>query len=277
MVDWNTKQDQVVSIEALISQTRTVSGTNHLIWEELDDSGANLSMNTIAEGAPVPITKISSTERAVKFYKVGKGYKFTYEFSRRISIDILTPFVNRLNRQYVLDQARHATQLLINGDGVAGAITTKAETDYGGTNGTLDYQSLLKWLAARAAAGYPIDTLVGNYDSLLAILFLFAPDGKGTDTSAEQVAAKVGMGFNIRTALSFLNQTINFAVSPTVPANTLIGITKGETLERLIESGSDISELERSITDQQITFVRTQNIGFNLVSPLSRQAFSWAS
>lgn len=277
VANWKTKQDEVETVEPMIAQTRTVVGTNQIIWMELDDSNTDHSMNTIAEGAEIPRKKIGYSSRSVKFFKIGAGYEFTYEFQRRASIDILTPFVNRMNRQMEIDKVKHATSILMNGDNVAGAITAKAETDYGGTNGTLDYKSLLKWLVARAKAGYPVDTLIGNYETYVDFVLLFEPVAGGT-TTIQAIAQRLGMDIDTTPlSLPFLNQTVRFAISSTVPASTVIGITRGETMEELVEAGSDIAETERLITSQRIVFVRSQNIGYNLVTPLARESFSWAS
>jgi hypothetical protein len=50
-----------------------------------------------------------------------------------------------------------------------------------------------------------------------------------------------------------------------MPDNQIMGITKSETLEELIEAGSQISENERSITNQSLTYVRTENTGYKLI------------
>ncbi len=78
-------------------------------------------------------------------------------------------------------------------------------------------------------------------------------------------------------SLSFMNYKINFAISNTVAAKTLIGIVKSETIEELVESGSDIQESERLITNQKVVFVRTLNLGYNLVTPAARRGFYYGA
>lgn len=275
MIKWKQGElDQFVSVAPLIAQTRIVQGSNELIMMELDENGADLSMNTIAEGANIPVVNIAQSQKSVKFYKVGKGYRFTYEFNRRASIDILTPFVNRMNRQFEIDKVNHAVNVLINGDGVASAVTVDAETAYGGTNGTLDWKSFLKWVVARMAAGYPLDTYVMNYATYADFITnLFQPTAAGTPLLTE-VGARAGVSVG-NTVLQQLRMSLAFG--PNVAASNILGINKAETLEELQEAGSDIVENQRVIRSQQVEFFRTINLGYNLVGPNSRRGFSYAS
>lgn len=275
MVSWKTRIDNIVTVDPIIAQSRVVAGTNEMIMTELDKHEFDaFNMFQIAEGGEIPIRKIKSSQRSVQFFKLGHGYEVSYEFARRVAIDVLTPYINRINRQFEIDKVRHATAILVNGDGVAGAITTDAETAYGGTNGVLEWKALFKWLVDRAAAGYPVDTLLGNYATYGDFMTLFLPTTG--NTSIPQQMQTVGAP-NLIPGLSFMNYTINFAISNTVAATTLIGITKGETLEELREANSDIVENDRIITKQTIRFVRTMNIGYNLVTEAARRGFSYAS
>lgn len=277
MVKWKTNLDEIVTSAAIVAQTRTVAGTNEMIMTELDkDEVDAFNVFQIAEGGEIPIRKIKSSSRSVRFFKLGAGYEITYEFARRVTIDILTPYVNRINRQFEIDKVRYVTAILMNGDGVNGAISSDAETAYGGTNGSLEWKALSKWLMDRAIAGYPVDTLVMNYATYADYLNLFTPvAGGGQPSLPESMSGKGGPALNPRAAI--LNGAVNVAISHSAAASTIIGITKGETIEELVEAGSDIVENERIITNQTIRFTRTQNIGYNLVTPGARRAFVYAT
>jgi predicted transcriptional regulator len=58
---------------------------------------------------------------------------------------------------------------------------------------------------------------------------------------------------------------VNFEVSSTAPASKLIGFIKGETVEELVENGSDIEESVRAIENQKVRYVKTKNHGYRLV------------
>lgn len=274
IVKWTTGQDNIVNTASIVAQTRTIQGNSAIMMDLVDPGTDATSMFQIAEGGEIPMRKIGTSERSVKMYKVGHGYEFTYEFARRANIDILTPYVNRINRQFEIDKVKYATAILVNGDGVAAAITTDAETAYGGVNGTLDWKSLFNWLVARAAAGYPIDTLIGNYATYGDFIGMFTPTVN--TQNIPQAMEKVG-GPVLAPSLAFMNYKINFAISNTVAASVLVGIIKPETIEELNEAGSDIQESERLITTQKVQFVRTLTVGYNLVTPQARRGFSYSA
>jgi hypothetical protein len=53
----------------------------------------------IAEGARIPIRSLKTDQKSVTFHKFGGGYEFTYEFERRVSLDVVTPYANRVDRE----------------------------------------------------------------------------------------------------------------------------------------------------------------------------------
>ena len=60
------------------------------------------------------------------------------------------------------------------------------------------------------------------------------------------------------------NFNVHFALSSTAPAQKLIGFVKNETVEELVENGSDIEESVRSIETQSVKYVKTTNRGYRL-------------
>ena len=82
--------------------------------------------------------------------------------------------------------------------------------------------------------------------------------------SQAEAMAKIG-GPSVTAALPGLFVPIKFALSSTVPAGKLVGMTKNETLEELIEAGSQISESERAVKNQKIVYVKSEVTGYHLV------------
>lgn len=268
---WGSNQDYLENVAALVGNSRTISGTEMI--QVVADSDADAEGTfLVAEGADIPVRTIKTSETAVKMYKHGSGYEITYEFERRAAIDIMIPYVARINRRLELSKVALATQVLINGDGAKGhgaapivnqsTMCTKA----GVTNqaGKIVYEGLLAWLVDRAGNGAhaPIDTVVGNYDMYLQWMLMFTPTLQ--NQSQVEAMAKIG-GPSVTAALPGLFMPIKFALSSTVPAGKLIGMTKAETLEELIEAGSQISESERAIKNQKIVYVKSEVTGYHLV------------
>lgn len=270
ILKWGSNQDYLEKVADLVGNSRTISGTEMISMVADSDEDAEGTF-LIAEGADIPVRKIKSSEYAVKMFKHGSGYEVTYEFDRRAAVDIMVPYVSRINRRLELSKVALATQILINGDGAHGGAPVAKQSVMAPKGnathaaGKLVYGGLLAWLVDRAGNGAhaPIDTVVGNYDMYLQWMLMFTPTLNGI--SQAEAMAKVG-GPNVSTAgIPGMFVPIKFALSSTAPAGKLIGFTKAETLEELVEAGSQISESERAIKNQKITYVKTEVTGYRLV------------
>ena len=268
---WGSNQDYLEKVDALVGNSRTINGTEMVSIIADSDEDAEGTFQ-IAEGADIPVRTIRTSEIAVRMYKHGSGYQMTYEFDRRAAIDIMAPYVNRINRRLELSKVAFATQVLINGDGAKGhgaapvvnqsAMCAKAGVQ--NQQGKIVFEGLLAWLVDRAGNGAhaPIDTVVGNYDMYLQWMLMFTPTLQGI--SQAEAMAKHG-GPAVTAALPGLFVPIKFALSSSMPAGKLLGMTKGETLEELVEAGSQISESERAVKNQTIVYVKTETTGYHLV------------
>lgn len=243
-----------------------------MITQVVDDKEADYQQTgVIAEGSNVPVRSLRASEKAVKFYKFGGGIEFTYEFERRASIDIVTPYAARQNREVEMGKVAMATAMLINGDGVHAAAQTVTATTLAAempssptvVAGRINWEVFLKWAVDRAKAGVPIDTVVGNYDLYLEWLRMFATPTQYDGPSQLETLGRAGVDFANSNPRFRLPQ-INFALSSTAPAGKLLGFVKNETVEELAENGSDIEESIRSIGNQKVKYVKTTNRGYKL-------------
>lgn len=273
ILQWKYRQDQIENVEFLIGQSRNISG-NEMITTVVDDKAEDYQQTgVIAEGARIPIRSLRTSEKSVKFYKFGGGIEFTYEFERRASLDIITPYASRMEREVQIGQTAIATALLINGDGVSDPAPVVDATTLAATlpadgrpvpkTGRLNWEVFLTWLVSRAKLGVPVDTVVGNYDLYLEWIRMFATPTANAGVPQIEVLRQAGVDVAIQNPRFDLN--INFALSSTAPANKLIGFIRGETLEELVENGSDIEESVRAIENQKVRYVKTVNKGYRLV------------
>lgn len=280
VVKWKYKQTNFETVAPMLAGSRSVAQTE-LLTTIVNDAAENYQiMREIAEGARIPVHSIRATQYSVKFYKHGMGYETTYEFNRRASLDILTPYANRALREAEISKVRWATAILLNGDSANLAATEVDQSSFDSTlvgtatDGLLSYKHLLAWLVARAQAGHPVDTVVGNWDAYLQWLMMFAiPTSDRNRTDAQDLAAA---GFQMR-GVPVLTGVVDFVLSSSAPANKLIGFSRGDTLEELVESGSLITESERSIQNQKISYYRTENSGYRIVWPDTRQVFDFGN
>lgn len=261
---YTTQQDQIENIDALISQSRTISG-NEMVSTVVDIPADQLGTFTVPEMARVPVRDVRTTETSVKMFKHGSAYRTSYEFNRRARLDIMTPFAARVARELELSKVKAATSILINGDGVNAAAPTEAITDHGGDAAkslSENYKALAKFVMSRAKEGLPVDTVVGNYDMFAEFLFMYAPT-KNPESDIN-VMKQHGTPIVDLSSMPILGGAVKFALSSSMAAGQLLFFSKAETMEELVEAGSSIAENDQAILNQTITYVRTQVSGFKL-------------
>lgn len=276
VVQWRYRQDHLENTAAFVAQSRTISGVEMLTTVVDDNAEDYQNTAVVAELGRIPVKTIRTTEQAVRFWKHGGGIRYSYEFERRVRLDMLTPYQVRAARELERSKVAVATAMLINGDGVNGAAPSVNQSTYdsAATTGKISYKGLLAWFVARAKAGTPVDTVIGNWDAYLEWLLMFAiPTTSASKTDADLLAAT---GFRVG-GVPILNGSVNFVLSSAVPAGKLIGISKGDTIEELVEANSDIQEAERAVVNQSITHTKTQNTGYKLVFGDTRSVYDYSA
>jgi hypothetical protein len=276
MLRWASRQEQMENVEGLLANSRTINGVELLSTVVADDSDER-NTNTIAEGARIPVSSIRTSDKSVKFFKHGSGIRTTYEFNRRASLDILTPYINRIARELQISKTKAAYTVLVNGDGLNGAASAvnqssfDSNTNVTATAGKISVDHFLYWLVKRAQAGVPVDTVVGNYDAAFRWAQMFKVEGSDTTSAAknfEEMSNRIAGG-----TVKILFP--KFELVSTAANNKLLGFTKGETLEELIEAGSNIDENKQEILNQTITYIKTENTGYRLAYGDTRESFDF--
>lgn len=262
--------EQLENTAALVSQSRVINGVE-MISTVMEDTVEEDGTFTIAEGGKIPVRAVRTSQNSVRMYKHGSGYEFTYEFNRRASLDIITPFASRVARRLEISKVAAATSVLISGDGVNAAATAADLATYGadfaGTKTLKDnYRALAKFIMAKWKAGYTIDTIACNFDLYVEMMFMFAQTNIGTASDIQNLQAAGAPGIN----LPVMNGMVNVVLSSSIPDGYFVAFVKRESLEELVEAGSTIAESERSITTQVVTYVRSENTGYKLSFPDGR-------
>lgn len=291
MVRWSSNVDPFDRVEDIVAQSRTINGTELVSTIIDDDETERQAANKqVPELGRIPVYTVRDSEQSVKIWKHGSALRTSYEFERRRGIDVMRPFAARIARELQRSKARAALYVIINGDGVNGAVTEIHQDEYNAaTNvtsvaGAFNWEHLLYWLVERAKIGEPIDTLIMNWDLYFKWQMLFAKPVVHTDavntamalgpTQAEGLA-KAGVQM-AQQALS-LNLSVTPVVLSDAPANKIVGIRKAECIEELKEAGSDVNESERAILNQSITVTKTENTGYKLVWPKARTVLDLAA
>lgn len=283
VVRFANRQDQFETVAPMLAQSRTIAGTEVLSTVIEDDEEARKTFS-ISELGNIPVRTIKTSEKTVKIYKHGQAIRTSYEFSRRASLDLLVPHANRIARELEISKVAAATGTLINGDGAYAAAPSVNQSSYNtevgstATDGQINWPHFLRWLVKRAEAGTPVDTVVMNWDGWFQWLMLFGKrqvgaDNKSFGDSAVESLQKSGVNIQQMPAAIQMMMNITPVLSSKMPAGKLLGYSRGDTMEELIEAGSNIQETENAIRNQSITMVRTENTGYRLVYGDTRSIF----
>lgn len=296
MMRWASRINNFELLDPIIAQTRTVDGIE-MVTTIIDPDNTTeekqkktFASYVVPEGGRVPVSTIRTSEYSVKFYKFGSGLETSYEFERRARIDLLVPFASRVSRVLEWSKVGAATNLIMNGDSVFGAAPVYTQESFDGTqSGMIQWKPLLKFFNRMGQNSTPVDTVLGNWDAYWNWLMLFAePEiraeafqiasgqqavgGISQLTPAEQLSR---MGVNLSGTIPLGAGQVRFALSSHVPDGKIVCFLKSETLEALKENGSDISEMERTITNQTIQYVRSENTGFRLIYGDGRAVYDY--
>lgn len=252
----------------------------------MEDIREQRRMMRVPEGAELPIKYFSLKEHDVAIYKYGLRLKNTYEFARRIRLDIFSLFLQRIAAQNKLDQAETAIDVIINGDGNANAVPSwnlttldpnapagpGTQTDtylalYGYPNQQstigkgMTYNGFLKWKATL----YPMamSTVVGRLNELLQIITLQFPNINPLLLLAQFNAEGVNIG-SIELAQDMW-RSVRLVYMPFMVGGILVGLDKSLVLEELVEVNSNITENARDIRNQTSEVTISQNVGFNKI------------
>ena len=271
VVQWKYRQQEFENVDDLVAQTRTINGTELITQVVIDDNEKDYQVEgMIAEGARIPHRSIRATDKSVRFWKFGSAIEWTYEFSRRASLDMITPYAARMRGEVERAQVAMAYAMLANGDGVHAAAPVVTHetiaTDFSldaPTDGKINWEVFTAWMIRRAQLGVPVDTVVGNWDMYFQWLMMFAKPTIAPNTPQSQVLADAGV--NIAQANPRLNFSVNFVLASSAPAGQLLGFSRQDTLEQLIENASDIEETERYIENQKVKYFHTVNKGFRII------------
>lgn len=280
---YENRQDEYETTANMVAGSRTITG-NEMIRTVVPDDSESLGTFYVAEGANIPVRSIRTTQTSVSFFKHGSGLRTTYEFDRSASIDIVVPHMRRIARELEISKVRAATDILINGEGVTDGNPASPSVDQSSfdattgataTDGEISWKHLLAWLVERAKVGTPVDTVLMNWDGWFQWLLMFAVPGAVDGPSGGELLNRsgqpAGSGLNIFTAI-----TPVLSSSPSL-AGKLLGYTRGDTVEELIQGRSDVAETESNIRNQTILLTKTQNAGYSLLYGDTRSIYNFAA
>lgn len=257
-------------INDLVGTTRVIQGdaAKQVVLELTDKTEAgksnkkNLKKRRIAEGADIPVKTLKLGELSIRIYKYGIGVSATYEVMRRTTIDMFRKFMELVNVQAAYDEVDAVVDLIINGgDNTDDTVVFKAsELGVEGYNsGVIDEKTLITYLINQDL--HVFDTLVVG-SKVLVDLITTIMDKNLTNAANPQLA------FSFPNVLKNL-KVVHYADLPKTSdgKERIIGLAKAYAIEKVIEAGSMINEVEKVMSNQTQVAYMTENAGFSKLDP----------
>lgn len=252
----------------------------------LNDTLRQRQLRRVPERGEFPTIYIQTSEHNVSIQKYGVRIASSYEYARRVKLDLFSIYLQRIAAQNKLDQAQQAMDVIINGDGNGNAApnwnistlnpsapagpgtvydTYLALYQYANQSSTItktfDYQTFLKYKATL----FPMQmtSIVGRLNELLQILTLQFPNINPLLLLAQFNAEGVKIG-SIEMAQDMW-RSVRLVYMPFMVGGLIVGMDKNLCLEMLVEVNSNIAEAARNVFDQTNHIIISQNIGFNKI------------
>ena len=233
----------------------------------VDLSTAAKQQKRVAEGAEIPTTTITGHTHSVTLRKKGRAIDMSYEYVRRIRIDMLALLIEGILQQTGVDLADDAVSVLISGDGNANTAATNFNlTALGGkVEDGIDWES---WLKFRLKF-YPYKgvTAIVDETQLIKVLGIQPPVIDPLTLMASiNGGTPVGGGANL--AQNVFSGPMRYVYLPSSTIeNKVLVIDPKYALEQVTEIGADIVETDRMIKSQFQTIALSQVTGFATLFP----------
>jgi hypothetical protein len=251
----------------LLATTTPIDGNAYrAIYCDNSDENKKASKKVrVTEAADLPKSRLKTRETSIKIWKYGRQIEASYEVIRRMRIDLLSIHVRRIGEQTAQDEVDDVLGIIANGDGNANTsapvLKAKTDLDSAATSGKLSKDAWLRFLLRFYP--YQCNTVVASEDGLLQVLDILYPN----DSSQMMDFLLKGMAITAKVDLpQQLWTNVTLLYNPNVPkVNThvaLYGLDNRYAIEKVMETGSDIQEADKFITNQTQVLTISENSGF---------------
>jgi len=258
-------QVQPSMLEYLVALTRTINAeaTYALYLTDNVQAFADARMARVEEYAEVPAMRVATSEVPTRVKKYGRRIDMSYEVMRRMSMDMVTFYVEYIAAVASREKEDQALDVLINGDGNAGTAATSVSgsTLDAAAAGKLTLKMYLLWRMKKFTRPYTATAIAGLAEAAVDVLLLTSGSANLAPGAIDRAMPSA---FNYTIPRSTLDGVV-LIDNPTVASNVLLGVDGRYALEMLLEAGSEIAETNKIISNQYNQIVITENVGFDIL------------
>lgn len=248
-----------IPLSELVALTTPINSDSYRAYY-LTDVTAQERMVRVAEGSDVPAAKLTGGDHTITLKKYGRALEVSYEALRRTRLDRLALHIARLSVQNEVDKVAAALTILVSGDGNANTAATNHNLMTLDTSTSSGVLTLKAWLSFKMQFANPYVCQVAITREANALLLLLLNTGSA-NVPLVQVQAAAGYG-GFSQINPGLRDNVGLGWTSDAPANVIVGIDTRFALERVIEIGANIEEVQRWATRQTQALVMTEIEGF---------------
>ncbi len=250
-----------IPLSQLVAITTPINSAEYRSYYLTNDEDQT-SMVRVAEGAEVPRVKLTGSQHVINLLKYGRALEASYEVLKRQRVDRLALTVRMMAAQAEADKVAAIISVMVNGDGNNNAPTTHNLTtlDAAATAGAL---TLKGWLAFKMKFVNPY-VMTGALAREDVALQMFLLNTGSANTPLVNVQQPSGLG-----AFTQMNPGLRDSVAlgwtADAPALKIVGFDRRFAIERVVDVGMTITEIERFITRQVEVLVVTEAEGYAVI------------
>jgi len=251
-----------IPLAELIGQT---TGINSNYYKPFYIQDVQKATARVSEAAEIPAVRISTTEHSITLTKFGRRLDVTYEALRRIPIDLMSIYVQRIAIKVETDKVDTVMGIIVNGDGNSGTSATSYNLTALDPATTANNLTVAAWLAFKMKFLNPFQMthVLGQSTSVLKLLML------NTGSTNIPLVMMGGIPGSQIMSMTPINQTLaggeRYGWLASAPASKLVGIDRRFAVERVFEIGANIQESDRDVKQQINSLILSEVEGYDIM------------
>lgn len=252
-----------IPVSELIAETTAIDGDAYR-KVYVEDNAAEQRMVRVVEATEIPGAKLTTSEQTIRLHKYGRKLTVSYEQMRRMRINIVARHIAKMAIQAEVDKVTAIIDVLVNGDGNSGTSAEVHNLTTLDTNATAGTLTLDAWLAFKKEFENPyvLTTFLARSNVATSVELLNA------GTANMLLASLAGVGnFGQVSPINMTSDAVRYGWTADAPASKIVAFDRNWAIERVVEIGASISEMDRNITNQTEVMTLTEVDGYAVIDP----------
>lgn len=251
-----------IPLAELVALTTPIDGDAYRAYY-LNDAAADRRMVRVGEAAEIPKVSLTGSDQTIRLYKYGRVLEASYEILRRMPIDKVGYYIQRLAVQAETDKVATVIDVLVNGDGNAGTGATSFNLTALDSGTTANNLTLKAWLAFKLKFPNPYMLTTALVQEAVALSLMLLNTGSA---NIPLVAITNMSNFgSFRQINPGLADQVGLGWTSDAPANKILGVDTRMAVERVIEIGANVQEVEKFVTRQTQALAMTETEGYSIM------------